>query len=522
MITVTIDNQAMQTPEGKTILQAAQSLGIPIPTLCFAEGFKPSTSCMVCVVHIEGYKHLAPACGTPVTEGMVVTTQSEEIQTARKTAIELLLSDHVGDCVGPCEKGCPAGMNIPRMLRQIAAEDYAAAIQTVKQDIALPAILGRICEAPCEKVCRRVQADGAVAICLLKRFVADLDLASENPYQPTCLPPTGKTVAVVGAGPCGLAAAYYLARAGIACTLYDRSDRPGGSLMTTDIDPQVVQAEIDQIFKLGVDFQGNKTLGRDVCLDELKSRYDAILLAIGKVDENSTIGLQIKENKIPVNHPNFETSKVGVFAAGTCIGSRNLCIRAVADGKEAAISIAAKLAGRSVPTPAYNHRMGRLNDEEMAIFLKQAAPDERITGDFMTKGLTKSLAQQQSRRCLHCDCRKAQDCQLRSLATQTGARQKAFEADRSLFEQLTACDELLFEPGKCIKCGLCIQAAKKKGEPLGLAFEGRGFDMRIAVPLQKPLDRALEMSAADCAAVCPTGALSINKSGAAHVSRHSP
>ena len=238
MIPLTVDNQKVQVQEGTTLLEVAQQLGIHVPTLCFAKGYKPSTSCMVCVVRVEGLKSLVPACGTRAAEGMVVTTCDDKIQQARKTAIELLLSDHVGDCVGPCERGCPADMNIPKMIRQIAAGKFEEAIQTVKKDIPLPAVLGRICSAPCEKVCRRAQADSAVSICLLKRFVADWDLASEHPYQPVCRTDTGKKVAIVGAGPCGLSAAYYLRLAGIACTVLDDHQHPGGTLRYGNLDRQ--------------------------------------------------------------------------------------------------------------------------------------------------------------------------------------------------------------------------------------------------------------------------------------------
>ena len=194
MITLTIDNKEIQVSDGSTILNAAEKLGIHIPKLCYIKTLKPSVSCMVCLVHVEGLKSLVPACGSKAADKMVVTTQSDEIYAARIAAIELLLSDHVGDCLGPCMIGCPAKMNIPMMIRQIAAGDFKTAIKTVKRDIPLPAILGRICSAPCEKVCRRAQSDEAVSICLLKRFVADWDLASSNPFQPQCIEPTGKNL----------------------------------------------------------------------------------------------------------------------------------------------------------------------------------------------------------------------------------------------------------------------------------------------------------------------------------------
>ncbi len=516
MIKLKIDNLAVEVPEGITILQAAGKLNIEIPTLCYAEGFDPSASCMVCVVRVEGYKHLVPACGTRVAENMVVTTQSDEIQSARQTAIELLLSDHVGDCVGPCVKGCPAGMNIALMIRQIAGGQFQQAIRTIKNAIPLPAILGRICSAPCEKVCRRAQADGAVSICLLKRFVADMDLNSEKPYQSECKPSIGKKAAVIGAGPCGLSAAYYLAREGIDCTLFDANDKPGGTLRGSKVDQntlpsKVVDKEIRQILSLGIDFQGNIRLGRDVSIDELTKQYDAVFIAVGQLDANQSdfSDIVIKDNKIQVDRPDYSTSCEGVFAASACIGSRNLCIRSVADGKEAAFAIKSYLTGGTVGIVAYNHRMGRLKEEEMEFFLKQASDSQRIEIQSVHEGLTLAQARQESLRCLHCDCRKADSCRLRDLATEFEARRNAWKSQRKLFHQITGHEQVVFEPGKCIKCGLCIQAARRVGETIGLSFEGRGFEMQVVVPLDKTLAEGLQHASTECVQICPTGAISL-------------
>ena len=517
MITLTIDNQTVEVPEGSTVLQAAQKCGLEIPNLCFAEGFKPSVSCMVCVVRVAGVKHLVPACGTRVTENMNVITQSEEIQTARQMAIELLLSDHVGDCVGPCMRGCPANMNIPVMIRQIASGQFEDAIATVKKTIPFPAILGRICPAPCEKVCRRNQADSSVSICLLKRFVADIDLRSEQSYRPACQRSTGKKVAIVGAGPCGLSAAYYLQQAGIDCTVYDGHEKPGGSLRYSGIEQtmlqlEVLENEINQIFKLDVKFQGNIYIGRDVSIDELKKQYDAVFIAMGVLNGNNKdlSGITIKDNKIQAERPDYLTSREGVFAGGACIGSRNMCIRAVADGKEAAESIRSYLSRQKAQRKKeYNHQMGRLEPEEMGLFLKQASDSERIEPQSIIEGLTTAEAQAEAKRCLHCDCRKADCCGLRDLATDLEARRNVWQGRRGLFSQITAHEQVVFEPGKCIKCGLCIQAAKGAGEKLGLSFEGRGFNMQIVVPLEKTLSEGLQNASNECVGVCPTGALSL-------------
>jgi NADH dehydrogenase/NADH:ubiquinone oxidoreductase subunit G len=121
MINLTIDGKSINVPEDATILDAAQTLGIHIPTLCYLKEIKPLTSCMICVVKVEGRWNLLPACATRVEEGMMVMNDHPEVTKARRTALELLLSDHVGDCMGPCQVACPAGMDIPRMIRYMEA-----------------------------------------------------------------------------------------------------------------------------------------------------------------------------------------------------------------------------------------------------------------------------------------------------------------------------------------------------------------------------------------------------------------
>ncbi|MHC4521004.1 MAG: 2Fe-2S iron-sulfur cluster-binding protein, partial [Planctomycetota bacterium] len=99
---ITIDDREVEVDAEATILDAAEKLGIEIPTMCYLRGHEPTTSCMVCVVKVAGVNGLVPACGTPVSDGMQVENDSEEVREARRAALELLLSDHVGDCMGPC------------------------------------------------------------------------------------------------------------------------------------------------------------------------------------------------------------------------------------------------------------------------------------------------------------------------------------------------------------------------------------------------------------------------------------
>ncbi len=264
---VRIDNHEVEVPAGATVLQAARQAGIEIPTLCYLEGCEAQTSCLVCVVRINGSPRLVPSCATKVQDGMVVESETDEVRSARRMALELLLADHTGDCLAPCQGVCPAHMDIPEMIRQINAGELREAIVTVKRMIALPAILGRICPDLCEKGCRRSQYDEPVSICELKRFVADADLASAHPYLPVCKPPTGKRVAVVGAGPAGLAAAWYLRQSGHAVVVYDQHPEAGGTVRyaipESVLPRKVIDAEVNQIKALGRSFGWEPPWGRD-------------------------------------------------------------------------------------------------------------------------------------------------------------------------------------------------------------------------------------------------------------------
>ena len=250
-VTLTLDGREVQVPEGQTILKAASGLGITIPTLCHLGGTEKFTSCMICVVHETGSGRLLPACSAPAQEGMRIETADQAVQDARRHALAFLLSEHVGDCQAPCQRACPAHMDIPRMIRLIRDGRTAEALRTVKADIALPAVLGRICSAPCEKACKRRFHDDPVSICLLKRHAADVDLECDHPFRPELQERVDGSVAIVGAGPTGLAAAFHLARAGVVCSVYDRTPEPGGMLRygvpEEKLPRSVLAAEIGQI-----------------------------------------------------------------------------------------------------------------------------------------------------------------------------------------------------------------------------------------------------------------------------------
>ena len=511
-----IDQREVEVPQGATVLDAARKLGIDIPALCFHQGYNPSTSCLACLVRIDGQERLVPSCATAAGEGMRVESETETVRQARLTALELLLSDHLGDCMAPCQLGCPAQMDIPKMLRQIAVGQLHEAIVTIKRDIALPAVLGRICPAPCEKVCRRGDLDSPMSICRMKRLAADVDLTSDNPYSPVCKPSTGKRVAIIGGGPAGLSAAYYLRQLGHVCTIFDENSSAGGRLlretMNGDLPRAVLEAEIAAILRLEIQLETGTRIGRDSEFSDLRARFDTVLIACGATarDQGEGWGLRVRQRGIEVTPRAFETCIPGVFAAGNAIRGNAIVIRSVADGKEAAHAIDQFLYGRPVSGIAepFNTKIGRMAGDELARFAAVSLAKPHYDDTARASSIvTDDRGVEESLRCLHCDCRGQSSCKLRKYAALYNAHPRRFKADRRVFQQSAQHAEVIYEPGKCIDCGLCIQIAAAAGEPVGLTFVGRGFDVRVAVPLDQTLAEALTKAAAECVAACPTAAL---------------
>ncbi|MBW8015761.1 MAG: NAD(P)-binding protein [Planctomycetes bacterium] len=494
MIELTIDNLAVSVDDGATILDAAEQAGVSIPSMCFLKGCAPSTSCMVCVVRVNGRESLAPACGTKAVDGMVVESDCDEVHAARKTALELLLSDHVGDCMGPCHVTCPAKMDIPLMIRQIAGGEFGEAIKTIKNDIPLPAVLGRICPAPCENACRRRLQDSAVSICLLKRFVADVDLASPAPYMPVQAKKKNKRVAIVGAGCVGLSAAYYLQVDGFDCTVFDSNEKGGGMLCDEPADKLsggVLAAEVGVIEKMGVEFKLNMQVTGGAVFDKICKEFDAVLLAVGL--ENSE---------------GLDSSLPSVFVGSDIGGKKKMAVAAVAAGKAAAVCVGQYLGGEDVAgsVKPFNSRMGKLLDGEIDVFMESASKAGRVEPAGYVGGFVNDEAVGESLRCLHCDCRKPVDCKLRRYAEEYSAKANTYKAKRRGFAQVLE-SEVVFEQGKCIDCGLCVEIASRESAGCGLAFTGRGFDVKVAVPFGRSLTEGLGRVAAKCIAACPVGAL---------------
>ncbi len=517
MITLEINKKQTTVEKNSTVLDAAKHLNIDIPTLCYLNGYDHFTSCMICVVHEIKSDQLIPSCSAMATEGMQIETDNEKVREFRKDTLDLLLSEHVGDCEAPCQRTCPANMNIPLMIRQIKEKRFEDAIRTVKKDIALPAVLGRICPAPCENTCRRKVYDNPVSICLLKRFVADMDLSRKSPYLPKIKDKSGKKVAIIGAGATGLSAAYYLLQNGHDCCIYDENPQPGGMLRYGVPDEKlpkpVLDSEIELIFALGAAFKINHALGKDIGLSELRKMYDAVVIAMGKVNaklfENSEI--EFSSRGILVNRKTFETTLPGVFAGGNTVSEGRMAIRSVTHGKSIAHSIDQYLNNLPVAgsPQRFNSILGKIQNGEKEEFIKEAEKyDQIIPEGGLENGYSDSEAVKESARCFHCDCRKPALCKLRQYAEEYSANQQRFKLNRrNKFEKIIQHGSVIYEPGKCIKCNLCVQITKKAGEELGLTFINRDFNVRVEVPFHESLDRGLGKVAKECIEACPTAAL---------------
>jgi formate dehydrogenase major subunit len=680
-VKLTIDGREVQADPGQTILEAARRAGITIPTLCWVEGFAAAASCFVCAVRIEGRPNHWPACATPVAEGMRVISESPEVHQARRTALELILSDHAGDCLGPCRTGCPARLDIPNFIGRTAAGEHGRAAEIVTEDLVLPASLGRVCPRLCEQRCRRCELEESLSIRNLHRFAADHQRRSAAPYVPGKAPSSGARVAIVGAGPAGLTAAYHLLRRGHHTVLLDAHPRPGGMLRygipAFRLPRRVLDAEIELIRELGAEFRLARELGRDVTLDELRREFDAVFLAVGaqgsrglgcageelatpaleflekltdgptpspgnavlvvgggntamdasrcalrlganlvrvlyrrtrrempclmeEVEAAEAEGVQIeyliapvrlerragrliltclrmelgapdesgRARPVPIRGSEFEleascviaaigqevalgneeapdlrlsargievkpetleTNLPGVFAGGDGVTGPDLAVRAVAAGKLAAASIDQYLSGSEVrgAPEAIHVLMGKLGEAELAEFfrdletgLRNPMPqlrleERRTTFEEVELGFSLEDAIREAHRCAGCGCAKAVTCRVRQLATDYHADPQRFRGERRPFHRDTSHPDVVYEPGKCILCGACVQVTAQAGESLGLAFAGRGFAKGVTVPFHRPLAETLRTSAKRAAEVCPTGAIMLRGTGCA-------
>ncbi len=478
MVRLRVNGTEVLVNEGASLLDAARAAGFDVPTLCYLKKTGALTACMVCVVRDLATGRTLPSCAARAEEGMDIATEDDGLRAARREALSLILNEHAGDCEGPCARICPAGLNVPRMLRLLQAGEVGAAARMARRDLVFPATLGRVCTAPCERVCRRTQYDGAVAIRTSHGIAAETFL--DAPVEPGfCAAPTGKSAAVVGAGLAGLAAARELVRRGHACRVYEKQGGACAGLRAVSpekLPTAVLDAEIAAVLALGVEARFNCAVGADLSLDDLLQEHDAVIIACGMAAPRDP----------------------RVFTAV----EEPLHVRAVGSGKRAAAHADAWLSDRPAPVDKpFNSMLGRLEEAELADY----AVERRLPEAEGPDGLVREAA-----RCLHCDCLKLASCKLRRHAEDHGlGPQMKRTLPRPAVSPILRAGRVLFEPGKCIRCGICV-ALTAASEGPGMTFTGRGLASQVGPALGATLAEGLGGLAETCVRVCPTAALAFD------------
>ncbi len=228
----------------------------------------------------------------------------------------------------PCVALCPAGVDIPGYIALVRERRYDDAVKLIRKDNPFPTVCGYVCEHPCEARCRRQMVDDSVNICGIKRFACD---HASDKTPPSCAEPTGKRVAIVGGGPGGLSAAYFLSRMGHKAVVYDQRPKLGGMLRYGIPDyrlpPEKLDADIEHILSTGIEVHTDTAIGKDIPFSEIEQQYDAVYIAIGAhndkklgIEGESSEGVysavQLLRDIGEGRAPDFEGKRVCVIGGG--------------------------------------------------------------------------------------------------------------------------------------------------------------------------------------------------------------
>ena len=324
-----IDGKEVTGTSGQTILEVARENAIEIPTLCYDDRLEIYGSCGLCMVEVQGIPKILKACATEISDNMVVNTRTPRVIESRKTNLELLLSKHIGDCVAPCKRACPGTTDCQGYVGLIANGEFEEALKLIKEQLPLPGAIGRVCPIPCETACRRGEVDEPISIAWLKRFAADFDMTHEM-FRPEIKKATDKSIGIIGGGPGGLTAAYYLIQSGHAVTIYDAMPKMGGMLRygipEYRLPKGVVDEEVGLIEDMGVVFKNNTRIGVDFPFETIRKSHDAVYVALAPgpapglrcdgIDAKGVIGGIELLQQVANNEPIVLGEKVAIVGGG--------------------------------------------------------------------------------------------------------------------------------------------------------------------------------------------------------------
>jgi len=327
----------------------------------------------------------------------------------------------------PCKGACPGGIDVPRYVRFIGEGKFGEALAVIREKIPFPSVCGYVCHHPCEAKCNRGQYEEPIAIRDLKRFAAEHGNGLWRHYSRVA-PSTGNRVAIIGSGPAGLTAGYYLAKQGHEVTVFEELPEPGG-IMRVGISEyrlprEVLNAEIKVIEEVGVDIKTNIRIESPDKLFE--QGYNAVFMSIG-THQVASMGVEGKDSPEPIGGTDFNTdpdtlatSREGIFTGSDAITGPALVIEAIASGRKAATSIDKYLGGNgqieetlappeeAVPPLSLAELQ---NERHMPLKWKRPRqkisklPDNERLGSFaeVELGFSEEAAIKEARRCMSCD-----------------------------------------------------------------------------------------------------------------------
>lgn len=400
-----------------------------VDTARYFVDFTKSESCGKCAPCREGLKHmlglLTDICNgkgsmedLPVLDDLAQLVKSASLcglgQSAPNPVITTLryfrheYENHIkgrrcqaGACtnlfVAPCENACPIHMNIPGYLTLFKEGRLDDAYAFLLQDNPLPASTGRVCHHPCQARCRRNEVDGTVSTREVHRYIADTvheDKTASRRVPVKKLKPTGKKVAIVGAGPAGLTAAYYLARFGHGVTVYEAFPQAGGMLTygipEFRLPKKVVQTEVGLIKRLGVTFVFNTRIGKDKSIATLRKENDAVFLAIGAHRE-AALRIPGEDAEGVLSGVEFLRDvnlgkQVSVGARTVVIGGGNVAIDAARVAKRLGSEVSILYRREKSDMPADEEEIEQAEEEGIPI-MTLVAPKRILVGGGRVRGI---------------------------------------------------------------------------------------------------------------------------------------
>ncbi len=360
----------------------------------------------------------------------------------------------IQECAPWCSASCPAHVDVRAMSAALAKGDFAGALKVFRKSVPFPGIISRVCDHPCQDVCKRREAGAAISIRALERAALTWAPAAETKVVATAA--KNKLVAIIGAGLSSLTAGLDLAKKGVQVVIFESTNRLGGSLWDfpeSELPRDVILKDFEVLAQLPVEFRFNTAAGEDISISDLQNDFDAVYVGSG-FESPGRIGLELdSKGLVSVNSETYETSRPGLFAGGSLIrgAGKPSPIRSISDGHRAAISIDRFL--QKVSLTASRENEGAY-ETRLYTSTEGLEPLPAVAMSDSSVGYSAQEAVQEAKRCLQCECMECvKVCEF--LASFKGYPRKYIRQiynNLSIVMGLRHGNKLI---NSCSNCGLC-------------------------------------------------------------------